>query len=152
MTKLRMCTEMCPECGAEIEIPVVGGKCPECGHWAKPCGICSWRGADCNVCPFKEGDTVTGYLEKVLEKVNESIRDLAGVNILYVRATDGPLDNKVDNAVRELRRLRDSIEEEMPTSKVMIYRTARYKKQIDVPAEVALGGEDAIREWLADHE
>lgn len=155
MTIIKICNEMCPECGAEITVPVVGGRCPVCGHWAKPCSVCHWDGADCKNCPYKEGDTVTGYLNKALEKVEEALSMLYEAEVPYSRATLSPLDNKVQSAVKMLRDLRDSIEDEKPTTKVRMYRIVRYKKTIDVPAEVASQIDDddasALEDYLQDH-
>ena len=155
MSKLKTCNEMCPECGAEITIPVVGGRCPECGHWAKPCNVCHWSGADCKDCPYKEGDTVAGYLDKALEKVNEALTTLYEAETPYYRATLSPLDNEVQSAIRTLRSLRDSIESEKPTVRMRMYKIVRYRKDLDVPADVANQVTDddasALDEWLQDH-
>ena len=35
--------ELCPVCDSEIEIPVTGGYCSECGHWCLPCSMCDPR-------------------------------------------------------------------------------------------------------------
>lgn len=35
---------------------------------------------------------------------------------------------------------------------VRFIRVAKYSKEVEVPEEVAVEGEDAVWEWLADHE
>lgn len=44
--------EVCPRCGHEAEIPVIGGPCDACGHWIRPCSMCDQSINRCDSCPY----------------------------------------------------------------------------------------------------
>lgn len=52
-------TEMCPECGHEVNIPNTFKVhvCPNCGQPIKPCSMCNMdMHSDCKLCPLDKGN------------------------------------------------------------------------------------------------